>query len=101
MGSATGTGTATLGAAAQGLGTGGSGAGSGNLDPKVGWKCPRCQYLHRAVVPPAGYNIYCSCLGTTQKRVPNEVATIWVLNPQNQGLGKFFSTNRATLMVRI
>ena len=88
----------------MGTGTQSSGGGTsmGTLpDPKVSWRCPKCTYVHSAVVPPAGYNIYCSCLGTMVKRVPNEVATIWVLNPQNQSLAAFFASNKATLMVRV
>ena len=66
--------------------------------PMLNWKCPRCQYVHQAPAPLGTEKVVCSCLGTTVKRVPNEVATIWTFDPLDPQMSSHMAVNSCTVM---
>jgi hypothetical protein len=70
--------------------------------PKIDWQCPKCQYVHSAPEPAiAGQQHICSCIGTTVKRVPNEVATIWTFDPTDPVMAAHMAVNSCTVMVKV
>ena len=68
------------------------------LGPMLSWKCHRCNYIHQAPAPEGTRKHICSCLGTTIKRVPNEVATIWTFDPLDPQMASHMAVNSCTVM---
>jgi hypothetical protein len=71
------------------------------IGPILNWRCPKCLYIHRAPAPEGTQKVICSCIGTTQKRTTNEVATIWVFDPMDPQMAGHVSVNSCTIMERV
>lgn len=69
--------------------------------PLLKWRCPKCTYVHEAPQPEGNQKVICSCIGTMVKRVPNEVATIWVFDPTDENMKAHQAVNSCTVMLLV